>query len=256
MAVFASPVLDGFNRADENPIAAPWEGRGGVPLRLASNQLAGAPSGNAARYGAYLPAGALASCEAYATVKALDGPATGSQVGVYAHIQPGLPADAMTGYGFVFHPNFQFSGDNTLYLAPTGGVIRVSGFPLQVDDKLGLRVISGSLQGWIWRAGTWTLMLSGAPSVTYPPGYLGARVDGNLWRLDDFGGGALTPADMPSMVGDRLSVFGSKRVVGGNLQSKSLVPLLVRRGWPDPKSTGGGSARPAVGQLWPNGSNA
>jgi peptidoglycan/xylan/chitin deacetylase (PgdA/CDA1 family) len=178
-----TPILDSFNRANENPLSGGgnWgaiSSLGGA--QLVSNAVASPSSTTAASLWRTVFAGDV---EAYATI-----PISTNNAGLYAETT--LSSGNANGYlwqwqGSDASPAFRlYRADNNV-LTTLG---TFSGFTLTPGDKLALRVIGDSVQGWVYHLGDWQQVAS-ATDTTYRTGQIGVRPRGTTPIIDDFGGG-------------------------------------------------------------------
>jgi peptidoglycan/xylan/chitin deacetylase (PgdA/CDA1 family) len=176
-------ILDNFNRANENPLSgggnwAAISSLGGA--QLVSNAVASPSSTTAASLWHTSFAGDV---ETYATILV-----STNNAGLYAETT--LSSGNANGYlwqwqGSDVSPAFHlYRADNNV--PTTLGTF--SGFALTAGDKLALRVIGDSVQGWVYHLGGWQQVAS-ATDTTYRTGQIGVRPRGTTPIMDDFGGG-------------------------------------------------------------------
>jgi peptidoglycan/xylan/chitin deacetylase (PgdA/CDA1 family) len=178
-----TPILDNFNRANENPLSGGgnWGAISSVGgAQLVSNAVASPSSTTAASLWRTVFAGDV---ETYATI-----PISTNNAGLYAETT--LSSGNANGYlwqwqGSDVSPVFRlYRADNSV-LTTLG---TFSGFTLTAGDKLALRVIGDSVQGWVYHLGDWQQVAS-ATDTTYRTGQIGVRPRGTTPIIDDFGGG-------------------------------------------------------------------
>jgi peptidoglycan/xylan/chitin deacetylase (PgdA/CDA1 family) len=178
-----TPILDNFNRANENPLSGGgnWgaiSSLGGA--QLVSNAVASPSSTTAASLWRTVFAGDV---ETYATI-----PISTNNAGLYAETT--LTSGNVNGYlwqwqGSDVSPAFRlYRADNNV-LTTLG---TFSDFTLTAGDKLALRVIGDSVQGWVYHLGGWQQIAS-ATDNKYRTGQIGLRPRGTTPIIDDFGGG-------------------------------------------------------------------
>ncbi|MGH3126441.1 MAG: fibronectin type III domain-containing protein, partial [Gaiellaceae bacterium] len=181
------PIVDSFNRRNENPLANGWSnGIGGsveTGLRVNSNtvQCTKATTCTAWRTNpAFGP-----DTEVWARVSTL--PGNGNQFRLYARLQnAGLAAHS----GYVLRTN-QLAGTDQVMLEriDAGTTVTRLTIPqeLVVGDTLLLRVKGSALEAWLKRGSTWTLLGSVADTTYGAAGRVGIGIRGKTGRLDDFG---------------------------------------------------------------------
>jgi peptidoglycan/xylan/chitin deacetylase (PgdA/CDA1 family) len=178
-----TPILDSFNRANENPLSGGgnWgaiSSLGGA--QLVSNAVASPSSTTAASLWRTVFTGDV---ETYATI-----PSSTNNAGLYAETT--LSSGNANGYlwqwqGSDVSPAFRLYRSDNNVLTTLG---TFSGFTLTPGDKLALRVIGDSVQGWVYHLGDWQQVAS-ATDTTYRTGQIGVRPRGTTPIIDDFGGG-------------------------------------------------------------------
>jgi peptidoglycan/xylan/chitin deacetylase (PgdA/CDA1 family) len=178
-----APILDNFNRANENPLSGGgnWGSISSLgSAQLVSNAVASPSSTTAASLWRTVFSGDV---ETYATI-----PTSTNNAGLYAETT--LSSGNANGYlwqwqGSDVSPAFRlYRADNNV-LTTLG---TFSGFALTAGDKLALRVIGDSVQGWVYHLGGWQ-QVSSATDTTYRTGQIGVRPRGTTPIIDDFGGG-------------------------------------------------------------------
>lgn len=198
----STPILDNFNRADENPLSqgGNWSSAGvdgGAALILSNSQVSG--NGRSS----HRVAQTSEPMEAYATISA--GPATLQALTVFIALND-VGTSAWDGYGLrvinVFSTDEQYRirkiVDGVETNIPGGGWDEpFSG----AGERLLLRKEGDMLEAWKSNAGsgTWTLKASVTDS-SYSSGRIGLRVTaqsggGAAW--DDFGGGGIVTGGGP-----------------------------------------------------------
>ena len=183
------PTLDDFNRANENPLSdsSRWSngiaGSGETGLHVSSNPLACSKTTtctawrNASQYGP--------DTEVWAKVGTL--PGTGNQFRLYARLQqPGLASRS----GYMLRTN-QLSGTDQVLLdrIDSGAIVNrlTIAQELAVGDVVLLRVKGPTLEAWLKRGTTWSLLGSVTDSTYALAGRVGVGIRAKTGRLDDFG---------------------------------------------------------------------
>jgi len=203
MAFPTTGLLDNFNRADENPIGnGNWSGpiwSGDNQLRVASNQCA--PQTSGPWHNSYWSAAQFGNCEVYATVPTVG--ATDDDLNLYVRIASpgGAGLDC-----YIFAIGYQASpSNNSVIYRVDNTTLTQLGASLTVDldaaEKIGFECNGSSLTAYLFESGAWASQASRTDS-TYSSGYIGAEIENNTARLDDFGGGTIIVASggMPAGV--------------------------------------------------------
>jgi hypothetical protein len=199
MAVFpATPILDNFNRADENPLAGGWrtgvlQGSVSFNLKLVSNQVLStspAAPGDKAWDTTF-----TADQESYTTVASVDVGANNAAFAFVRVANPGV-VGSTSGYYAVFARSgltrvYEFhSGGGAGSLLFSGG----SGSTLLAGDVVGLRMVGTKMQAF-WNG---VVVLSGDDLTYSAGGYIGAGVAGSDYAaLSNFGGGNVPFNELP-----------------------------------------------------------
>jgi len=189
----ATPILDSFNRANENPLSGGgnWSALSSGGAQLVNNAVASSGTGTSTSGWKTSYTGDV---EARATV-------------LISTDNAGLVADAtLNGSGQLSGYVWQWQGANSpatfaLYRADANvfnTLATFAGFSLDPGDQLALRVTGDSVQGWVYHLGSWQQVAS-ATDTTYRTGKIGVRPRGTTPIIDDFGGGA-PPAPLPTTV--------------------------------------------------------
>jgi hypothetical protein len=265
MAVFTTPVLDNFNRANELPLsaAAGWRPEALITAGRVSSVVSNEAQGNQTQT-AQAWATAYGDCESYATVMSFGGP---GWIMLYSRVSSFVPTVTCYTLRMISLTAWELLKITAgAFVSFTPATFSIAGMGFTVGrDAVGMRTYNRSggvvFEAWVRINAIWQRVQACADysSPLLSPGYIGLTADQNN-PVDDFGGGAASPttnADVyPTLTGlftDRfLAVSGSKRTVGGTEKPKTLATLLARRAWPTPS----GPARPSVGQIWPYGGNA
>ena len=183
------PVLDAFNRANENPLsfAGLWGngilGSGERSLKVVSNQLASDRSTTATAWWKGTQYGP--DCESWATIATL--PGNGNAVRLYVRLQtPG--SSAVDGYMLLFN---QLSGtDQVVLVRITNGALTALSTvnrEIAAGSRLLLRANGTALESWVQQGSVWTRLSRVTDSTYGGAGYVGVGIRGKTGRLDDFG---------------------------------------------------------------------
>jgi len=192
-----TPILDTFNRANENPMTGWTDFPSGSGLEVISNQAASGSTG--VQDGAYFNTSInSADVEVYVTIAALptnlgstvlyarNDPAGGGIVGDNYAIRHTV--DAGTDYIFISRHDNSVSSPLASYRQD-----------LAAGDGLGMRCVGSTIQAWVRISGIWT-MIGEVEDGTYPGGGTYNKVavahfetGAPSVRWDDFGGGAYAP---------------------------------------------------------------
>ena len=182
-------VLDTFNRPDENPLASGWLGpltfTGENQLKVLSNQAAGTtadPSFNSSYWNTtYGP-----DVEAYAKVPAIN---IGNRIEIYARIVDVHPIDGTDAYCVSVAGTAWTLRKITNSSSVAIGAIETL-TALAANDEFGIEIVGTTLNAWHKPvAGAWTLLFSRTDSTWTTAGFTGLRCFGDIFRIDDFGGG-------------------------------------------------------------------
>ena len=222
------PVLDSFNRANENPLSDAGRWTNGIigsvenGLNVSSNTLACSLGStctawrNNAQYGA--------DAEAWAKVTTL--PGAGNSIRLYVRLQqPG--STALTGY--MLRTN-QLAGTDQVFLERwdpnnTLRTLLTMSQELGVGNTLLVRAQGSTLEAWRYDGASWS-RLGAVTDATYPAaGYVGVGIRGTAGRLDDFG--ARTLGVVPANRSQRSSEPGCKR--GQRAGRPELEPACLER---------------------------
>jgi len=187
----SSPVLDTFDRADENPIAGWTTGPPASGMKVVSNVMTGQAAGS---NGAYLPTIYAGDVEMYATLSV-----EGGWVDILHYLfDPLSGSDTQLGYAII--TNFPSSGQVSLCRRAVGSwvVNATASWTFAANDSLGVTKV-GNLHSLYAKAsgGSWALLASAVDSVLPMSGRLGVTTDrGTGAAYNDYGGGPL-PAIVP-----------------------------------------------------------
>ena len=181
------PIVDSFNRRNENPLANGWSnGIGGsveTGLRVNSNTVESTKTTTCTAWRTEPTFGPDA--EVWARVSTL--PGNGNQFRLYARLQN---AGSSAHSGYALRTN-QLAGTDQVMLERIDAGATVTRLTilqeLAVGDTLLLRVKGSALEAWLKRGSTWTLLGSVADSTYGAAGRVGIGIRGKTGRLDDFG---------------------------------------------------------------------
>jgi peptidoglycan/xylan/chitin deacetylase (PgdA/CDA1 family) len=178
-----TPILDNFNRANENPLSGGgnWGALSSGGAQLLNNAVASSGTGTTTSGWKDSYTGDV---EARATVLI-----STDNAGLVAHA-------SLNGVGQLSGYLWQWQGANSpatfaLYREDANAFTTLAtfaGFSLDPGDQLALRVIGDSVQGWVYHLGSWQQVAS-ATDTTYRTGKIGVRPRGATPIIDDFGGG-------------------------------------------------------------------
>ena len=182
------PTLDAFNRRNENPLSDSGRWSNGIigsvetGLRVQSNAIECTKTTtctawrNNASYGP--------DTEVWARVTTL--PGTNNGFRLYARLQGA--GSSQTGY--MLRTN-QLAGTDQVLLDRLDGATIVNRLTiareLAAGDTILLRVKGTTLEAWLKRGTTWSLLGSVADSTYAAVGRVGVGIRGKTGRLDDFG---------------------------------------------------------------------
>lgn len=209
MAAPSTPILDNFNRADENP-AVGWtadvSAGGYANFQVLSNQMAPAAGAFSSAYWNATAFGSDQEC--YLTVPTL-GAAT--YTSILARIQN--PGASVSFYEFSWD-----AGNSYLLKAVAGGARTQLGGSLGVvisaGDKVWLNVTGSTITSYRFTGGAWAVMdVPRTDTAITGAGYVGAWVQNDTAvRLDDFGGGAIIvqSASTPTHTNQSLLLAGMR----------------------------------------------
>ena len=192
MAFPSTPVLDNFNRSNENPLSGsgdwdgPLRGDGGVELQLLSNAVESAVSEQ--RGSSYWVASFTADQEVYADIAGLE-----QVMGIYARCtNPG--GGSLDGYGLVIS---SLSGPNNIALNridDASETVLGSAFSasLTIGEAVGLELVGTTITVYHRGAGGWSSLGSRTDGTYNNAGVIGidSAAFGTGNKIDNFGGGA------------------------------------------------------------------
>ncbi len=184
------PTLDNFNRRNENPLSDSGRWSNGVigssetGLRVVSNALACTRTTTCTAWRSGLGGTFGPDTEVWARVTTL--PGTNNQFRLYARLQqPGAG-----GSGYMLRTN-QLTGTDQVFLERTDAGVIVTRLTisreLAAGDTILLRVRGTTLEAWLKRGTTWSLLGSVADSTYAAAGHVAVGIRGKNGRLDDFG---------------------------------------------------------------------
>jgi hypothetical protein len=180
----ASPVVDNFNRADQNPLASGWSAlqvKGGAGnLQVLANQLAAiaAAYGEAMAPGTYGP-----DCEVFCTMAAFSG---GWDLSLRV-TNPGTPQAC----GYIVEAG---SGSQQIYRLDNGTPNPLGagfGGATIAGDKFLFRAIGSRLEVWRFTGGNWVLQGSRTDSTYKSAGKVAVALWNATGRIDDVGAGTM-----------------------------------------------------------------
>jgi hypothetical protein len=200
MAFPETNLLDGFNRADENPLAGIWSSTktystgGSTTTQLQTNQIRQAATLSSSHTIQAYPQ----DQECWVTISTL---ANSDDVEVNARIRDPSAAGAIDLYQWVY---FVATTSWRIFRIEDGSGAGIGPNPttpvLAAGDSIGMRLRGSTIEGWHKpAAGAWTLIVShvdGSPLIHPGPIGVGMNDADQAWRLDDFGGGAIGGADI------------------------------------------------------------
>ena len=201
MAFPSTPILDTFNRPDENPLAGIWTaftGLGG--LRVVSNQC-GISNAGYVFCGDFIGQNFF-DAEAYVTWNTLDG-AVESQLIVRVtdsttNSFTTIGDLSKNGYFFAIAGNGTTCYIDRMDASALTTIASTTVSALAGGDAIGVSAIGSTITGWLKRgAGAWTSVVT-ANDATYTHGAIALETNSPVVRYDDFGGGNITnPSDNP-----------------------------------------------------------
>jgi peptidoglycan/xylan/chitin deacetylase (PgdA/CDA1 family) len=212
----STPILDNFNRANENPLSGGgnWSALSSGGAQLLNNAVASSGTGTSTSGWKTSYTGDV---EARTTVLI-----STDNAGVMTHA-------SLNGAGQLSGYLWQWQGGNSpasfaLYRGDANAFTTLAtfnGFSLDPGDQLALQVTGSSVQGWVYHLGSWQQVAS-ATDTTYRTGKIGLRVRGTTPIVDDFGGGQVQapPPTTVSLTFD--DAWSSQSVVGPMLAAKGM----------------------------------
>ncbi len=206
MAGPVTPILDTFNRADENP-AAGWTSVFNN-VKVVSNQALG---NNAAGAVAYITTPASTNCEAYATVAIK--PAATATLTVAIRMKDTGAIATLDAYIANLINNV---GTDAIRIQRTDNAVNTtlvsSSTEFAVGDKVVIKASGNDLELHYYNGSIWSVLLTTTDS-TYPNvGPIGLGYSDGVGAMDDFGGGSL-----PLIYADPLDGLGAS-MRGGALE--------------------------------------
>jgi hypothetical protein len=183
------PTLDTFNRRNENPLSDGGRWSNGISgsaesgLRLQANVIGCTKTSTCTAWRNNATFGP--DTEVWARVTTL--PGVNNQLRLYARLQqPGLATHS----GYMLRTS-QLAGTDEVYLEriDAGAVVTRLTIPreLAVGDTILLRAQGATLEAWLKRGSTWSLLGSVTDSTYAAAGWVGLGIRGKTGRLDDFG---------------------------------------------------------------------
>lgn len=203
MAFPATPILDNFNRANQNPPSSSWSAVTLLGnLAVVSNQCKANAAGNCGNY--YNPATYGPACEAYVTIVTKGG--TGDEVDVWLRAQQ--PGSAFTIDGYLVAWQVAAGTDQLLIRRVDNGVattLTTIGQEMNNGDVLGIRGVGSTITAHVNG-----VQVGSATDSTYAAaGNLLLGILNTTFVLDDFGGGTIIPGG--PLVGGRLVDGGIRK---------------------------------------------
>lgn len=198
MAFPTTPILDNFNRPDENPLSGggAWISpliSGSESLSLVSNEIKRLTTdwGGSLYDTLYSP-----DQEIYITITNIVGD---SKISLYLRLQK--PTTPLDGYTLDYFHNLnlaRFTRRDAGVIVQLGSLVTLT---LQVGDVLGLRIQGTTLEGFV----NGNSIGSRVDSVLGSSGYLAVEAGNTSFTLDNFGGGVIGTG-LPSPRHDRISI--------------------------------------------------
>ncbi len=190
-----TPLLELFNRADENPLAGPWTGGafgvGSAAARIISN--AGTGNGITTTGSSYYNVGQMGpNCEAYFTMTTKW---AGDGAGWFLLTNWTSPGTAsVSGYLFT---SYGSSGDIAEIYKCTNNSLSiigatVTGLTISVGDSFLARSKGGTLVLWQYHGGVWAPIVTRTDTTYLNGGYIGFGCDNDVIAIDNFGGGSIS----------------------------------------------------------------
>ena len=200
MSFPATPVLDDFNRANQNPPSSSWTAITLLGnLAVVSNTCKANAAGNCGNY--YNPTTYGPPCEGRITIVTKGG--TGDQVGVWLRTQQ--PGSGLTIDGYLIVWQVAAGTDQLLIQRVDNGVattLTTIGQEMNNGDVLGGRAIGSTITAWVNG-----VQVGSATDSTYAAaGNLVLSVVNTTFVLDDFGGGTVPVG--PLLYGGQLTKHG------------------------------------------------
>jgi len=200
MAAPTTPILDQFNRADQNLDTGNWAGpfTGTVgPLKILSNEVA-SMSGTYGTDSYWIAESFGVDQEVYATCTVKPDPNEGSIFqGVWLPLRiidphPGLSIHS----GYFLAMDSQVGTDDIyIYRFDSGAGTIIEGVSLEYSagDKFLFRAVGSLLTGYRNDGGGWAEIISTVDTTYVVGGWIGLHIEGSTGRWDDFGGGNYVP---------------------------------------------------------------
>ena len=181
------PIVDDFNRADENPLSdgGRWSPLNGYPLKVVSGQLASTNGTaqawrNDVRYGL--------DQDVMVTVAGKPGSEAYGAEWLRLYVRLQTPT-MFEGYALRFGNNPSGADHVYLELFAGGAPVTLGTYALELfpGDRLRLRAIGSTIEAWI----NDTLLGAVTDSTYLGVGYVGIAIRGTTARLDDFAAASL-----------------------------------------------------------------
>lgn len=211
------PIIDLLARADEAAILTPWTNKilavTDSNLKIVSNKIAGTaanPAINAAYYNVLL--GQIQGIYYDVATKPTDTEA------IYLFLRLNTPGTAgVDGYAAVYVPLPGAEDDQFLIFRINNGSLTQLGaaitHDIQTGDGIGLTASDNVIVLWHRVAGIWGLFgvrIDASPIIA--DGYIGLGGNDTVFRLNNIGGGSLSPASETVTVGIGLDLLNHKIV--------------------------------------------
>jgi hypothetical protein len=192
-----TPILDDFNRANEDPIAGIWSNGvlGAGNCRVLGNEL----EMGADDKSCYVTAPQAANQEAYITLTGATGQNDNTNVRLFVCLQDGIGTGTVDGYLVRFQKKTT-AADKISIRRIDNGVTTILGVDgnLELDDghKLGVEIFAdGKIELWADAGAGWVLQMTRTDTTyTCENTNIGVRLDSLSVDLDDFGGGGQSAA--------------------------------------------------------------
>ena len=183
------PILDNFNRPNENPLSFAGRWGNGIlgsserSLRVTANQCRSTQTTTATAWWNAAQLGP--DSESYVTIATR--PGNGNAVRLYVRLRtPG--SSAVDGYMLLYN---QSSGTDTLtiYRLTNGALtsLQSTSHEVAAGTRLLLRARGNALEAWVKEGSVWSRQIRVTDSTYAGAGYVGVGLRGTTGRLDDFG---------------------------------------------------------------------
>lgn len=193
MTAPTTPIRDDFNRTDSTNMGSDWAEGDILGIPNTTGQIVGNQyTSTTANTGVirYTPSTYGPDCEAYCDVPVI--PPSGQWIGIFLRGSTGASGDGyvLEVYNDGGSPDvYLFRVDNTAFTqlgaAVTNGVAN--------GDALMIRAVGSTITAHRRQSGVWSIIMTRTDLTYNVAGSIGAYVNGNTARLDDFGGGTYVP---------------------------------------------------------------